>query len=284
VGHQNAGRSLLGKDRRRAAGELSAIECEGGMSVTEDMDAALRGLGVDGGTLTSAAKEALDRSGFVVFPSLLDDSAIRSMKQRIEELEQEEDAWGTGTYSEDPGAVRVENLNHKDPRFDELWLHPVLLAVLQYLLGDFWLGSMTSRSPRPHMGHQRLHRDGPRVFADAATSCQTAWMLDDFNPVRGTTRLVPGSHRFPSRPEEVMTNPEAAHADQVLVEAPRGSLMIFNGYLWHGGTENTTGTLRHGVFSFYPRRDQARKYDQGALLDEETRSRLTAEALYVLGV
>jgi ectoine hydroxylase-related dioxygenase (phytanoyl-CoA dioxygenase family) len=81
-----------------------------------------------------------------------------------------------------------------------------------------------------------------------------------------------------------MTNPEAAHADQVLVEAPRGSLMVFNGYLWHGGTENTTDMLRHGVFSFYARRDQARKYDQGALLDEETRSRLTSEALYVLGV
>jgi ectoine hydroxylase-related dioxygenase (phytanoyl-CoA dioxygenase family) len=254
------------------------------MSVTEDMDVALRGLGVDAGTLFSAAKEALDRDGFVVLPSLLDDAAIQALKQRIEELEQDEDAWGAGTNSEDPGAIRVENLNHKDLRFDELWLHPVLLAVLQYVLGDFWLGSMTSRSPRPHTGHQRLHRDGPRVFADAATSCQTTWMLDDFNPVRGTTRLVPGSHRFPSRPEEAMTDPEVAHADQVLVEASRGSLMVFNGYLWHGGTENTTDMLRHGVFSFYARRDQARKYDQGALLDEETRSRLTSEALYVLGV
>jgi hypothetical protein len=268
----------------RPAGELSAIEPEGSIRMKEDMDAALRGLGVDGGTLTSAAKEALDRDGFVVFPSLLDDAAVQSLKQRVEELETQEDAWGAGTYAEDPRAVRVENLDHKDQRFDELWLHPVLLAVLQYVLGDFWLGSMTSRSPRPHMGHQRLHRDGPRVFAGAATSCQTAWMLDDFNPVRGTTRLVPGSHRFPSRPEDVVADPEAAHADQVLVEAPRGSLMVFNGYLWHGGTENTTDTLRHGVFSFFARRDQARKYDQGALLDEETRSRLTPEALYVLGV
>ena len=250
----------------------------------ENIEVALCGLGVDARTLSPAVKESLDRDGFGVFPSLLDDARIVALKQRVEDLEREEDAWGTGTDPDDPGAIRVENLNHKGPLFDDLWLHPVLLAVLRYFLGDFRLGSMTSRSPRPHGGHQRLHRDGPRVFEAAATSCQTAWMLDDFNSVRGTTRLIPGSHRFPSRPEEVMDDPEAPHPDQVLVAAPRGSLMVFNGYLWHGGTENTTDELRRGVFSFYVRRDQPRKYDQRTLLGEATRSRLSAEACYVLDV
>jgi ectoine hydroxylase-related dioxygenase (phytanoyl-CoA dioxygenase family) len=252
--------------------------------VIDSMEVALRGLDVSAGTLTPEVRGALDREGFAVFSSLLDDRRIEALKQRIEELERSEDAWGAGTNPDDPGAIRVENLNHKGPMFDDLWLHPVLLAVLEYLLVDFRLGSMTSRSPRPQSGHQRLHRDGPRVFADSPTSCQTAWMLDDFNVVRGTTRLVPGSHRFPSRPEDTMDDPELAHPDQVLVEAPRGSLMVFNGYLWHGGTENTTDLLRHAVFSFYVRRDQARKYDQGALLDELTQSRLSPEARYVLDV
>ena len=146
----------------------------------EDIEVALRGLDVDARTLSPAVKESLDEDGFGVFPSMLDDAWIVALKQRIEDLECEEDAWGTGTDPDDPGAIRVENLNHSDPLFDDLWLHPVLLAVLQHFLGDFRLGSMTSRSPRPHRGHQRLHRDGPRVFKDAATSCQTAWMLDDF--------------------------------------------------------------------------------------------------------
>jgi Phytanoyl-CoA dioxygenase (PhyH) len=252
--------------------------------VINSTEAALRGLGVEASTLTSDVSGALDRQGFAVFASLLDDRRIERLKRRIEQLELSEDAWGAGTDPDDPGAVRIENLNHKDPMFDELWLHPVLLAVLQYLLVDFRLGSMTSRSPRPHMGHQRLHRDGPRVFAGTATSCQTVWMLDDFNAVRGTTRLVPGSHRFPSRPEDVVDDPEAAHPDQVLVEAPRGSLMVFNGYLWHAGTQNTTDSMRRGVFTFFVRRDQSRKYDQRALLDNATRSRLSPEACYVLDV
>ena len=250
--------------------------------VTDNMEAALRGLGVTDGMLAASTKGALDGDGFVIVCSLLDDGKIEALKERIEELELAEDAWGAGTDPDDPGAIRVENLNHKNAVFDQLWLHPVLLEVLKYLLVDFRLGSMTSRSPRPHMGHQRLHRDGPRVFTDRATSCQTVWMLDDFNVVRGTTRLVPGSHRRPSRPEDVMDDAEAAHPDQVLVEAPRGSLMMFNGYLWHSGTQNSTDSLRRGVFSFFVRRDQPRKYDQRALLDESTQSRLSPEARYVL--
>jgi hypothetical protein len=248
----------------------------------DNMEAALRGLGVKDGMLAASTKGALDGDGFVVFSSLLDDGEIQALKERIEELELAEDAWGVGTNPDDPGAIRVENLNHKNTIFDQLWLHPVVLAVLHYLLVDFRLSSMTSRSPRPHMGHQRLHRDGPRAFTDRATSCQTVWMLDDFNVVRGTTRLVPGSHRCPSRPQDVTDDVEAAHSDQVLVEAPRGSLMVFNGYLWHSGTQNSTDSLRHGVFSFFVRRDQPRKYDQRALLDESTQSRLSPEARYVL--
>ena len=250
----------------------------------DSMETALRGLGVEAGTLTPDARGALEGEGFAVFASLLDDRRIERLKRRIERLELSEDAWGAGTDPDDPGAVRIENLNHKGPMFDELWLHPVLLAVLQYLQVDFRLGSMTSRSPRPHMGHQRLHRDGPRVFGSTATSCQTVWMLDDFNAVRGTTRLVPGSHRFPSRPEDAVDDPEAAHPDQVLVEAPRGSLVVFNGYLWHAGTQNTTDSMRRGVFSFFARRDQPRKYDQRALLDNATLSRLSPEAFYVLDI
>jgi hypothetical protein len=132
--------------------------------VVAGIDATVCGPGVNVGTLSSAVIETLDRDGFGIFPSLLDDTKIEALRLRIEELEREEDASGAGTNPDDPGAVRVENLNHKGSAFDELWVHPILLAVLHHLLVDFRLGSMTSRSPRPRMGHQQLHRDGPRVF------------------------------------------------------------------------------------------------------------------------
>jgi ectoine hydroxylase-related dioxygenase (phytanoyl-CoA dioxygenase family) len=178
----------------------------------------------------------------------------------------------------------VDNLNHKGAVFDQLWVHPVLLAVMHHYLGDFRLGAMTGRAPRPHTGHQRLHRDWQGAFEERYTACQSVWMLDDFNRATGTTRLIPGSHRFVKRPEEELDDPLAAHPDQVLIEAPRGSLAVFNGYIWHGGTENTRDRLRRGVFTFFARRDQPRSRDQRALLDQSTRSRLSPAACYVLDV
>jgi ectoine hydroxylase-related dioxygenase (phytanoyl-CoA dioxygenase family) len=252
--------------------------------VVDGIDMALKGLGVNEGTLTPAVRDTLERDGFTVFPSLLDVETIETLRQRVQELEREEDAWGAGTNPDDPGAIRVENLNHKGSVFDELWVHPKLLAVVHEYLGDFRLSSMTSRSPRPHLGHQRLHRDGPRFMEGAYTGCQSVWMLDDFNVDRGTTRVIPGSHRFPPSPDEELDDPWAPHPDQVLIEAPAGSLAVFNGYIWHGGTENMTDVLRRGVFTFYVRRDQRRKWDQQALLKEPTKTRLSAEACYVLDV
>jgi ectoine hydroxylase-related dioxygenase (phytanoyl-CoA dioxygenase family) len=252
--------------------------------VVDAIDVALRGLGVNEGTLTPAVREILEREGFAVFPGLLDDGTIERLRHRVQELEHEEDAWGAGTNPGDPGAIRVENLNHKGSVFDDLWVHPTLLAVLSHYLGDFYLNSMTSRSPRPHMGHQPLHRDGPGFVEGTYTACQSVWTLDDFNLEKGTTRLVPGSHRFPARPEDELDDPWAPHPDQLLVEAPRGSLVVFNGYIWHSGTENTTDSLRRGIFTFYVRRGQSRQWDQQALLTESTWSRLSAEACYVLGV
>ena len=152
---------------------------------------------------------------------MLDDRRIEKLKRRIEQLELSEDAWGAGTDPDDPGAVRIENLNHKDPIFNELWLHPVLLAVLQYLLVDFRLGSMTQSLTSPPYGSSEASSGRAAVFESTATSCQTVWMLDDFNAVRGTTRLSTGVAPVPGQnPEDVVDDAEAAHPDQLLVEAP----------------------------------------------------------------
>lgn len=250
----------------------------------DNIETALRELHVSGDALDPTVRESLDRDGFFVFPELLDGSTVDAILSRVEELEQDEDAWTTGTNPEDPGAVRVDNLNHKGAVFDQLWVHPTLLAVMHHYLGEFRLGSMTARAPRPRTGHQRLHCDWQGAFEERYTACQSVWMLDDFNRATGTTRLIPGSHRLHRRPEDDLDDPRASHPDQLLVEAPRGSLAVFNGYIWHGGTRNTTDRLRRGIFTFFVRRDLPRSRDQLALLERSTRSRLGPAACYVLDV
>ena len=55
------------------------------------------------------------------------------------------------------------------------------------------------------------------------------WALTDFTEENGATRIVPGSHRFDSKPEY------GTHPPSIPAEMSRGSVLVWNGSLWHGG-------------------------------------------------
>jgi ectoine hydroxylase-related dioxygenase (phytanoyl-CoA dioxygenase family) len=247
-----------------------------------ELDRALADLGVDSATLSDAARDSLDRNGYAVFPALMSPEAVAEVRAAIIELEEREDAAGAGTNPRDPGAIRIDDVNHKGAIFDQLWQHPVLLACMAHYLGDFRLSSVTSRASRPGQGHQRMHADYWGSLEDGYVACNSGWMLDDFRVENGATRVVPGSHLFGKRPEDVMEDPTALHPNEVRVTGPAGTLVVFNGYLWHGGTLNDTAEPRRGVFQVYSRRDVERQNDQAAVLDPSLDARLSPAARYIL--
>ena len=179
------------------------------MSAVE-LQRALADLGVTSDTLSDDARDSLDRNGYAVFESLMSATAVAEVRDAILELEDREDAAGAGTNPRDPGAIRIDDVNHKGAVFDQLWLNPVLLACMQHYLGDFRLSSVTSRAARPGMGHQNMHVDYWGSLEDGYVACNSGWMLDDFKVENGATRVVPGSHlwgsgrrtrwRIPGRP------------------------------------------------------------------------------------
>jgi ectoine hydroxylase-related dioxygenase (phytanoyl-CoA dioxygenase family) len=70
------------------------------------------------------------------------------------------------------------------------------------------------------------------------------WALTDFTAANGATRIVPGSHRN--------SNPEYGGAyDTIPAEMARGSVLIWDGALWHGGGANATQARRTGIAMNY---------------------------------
>lgn len=122
------------------------------------------------------------------------------------------------------------------------------------------------------------------VAPDRYTVCNSIWLLDDFSKENGATRIVPGTHRSGRLPQEVLQDPMAPHPDEVIIEAPAGSVFIFNSHAWHGGTTNHSAKYRRAIHSYFCRFDQPQQVDQSRYIRNETLQRLSPAAIRMLGL
>jgi ectoine hydroxylase-related dioxygenase (phytanoyl-CoA dioxygenase family) len=131
--------------------------------------------------------------------------------------------------------------------FDELATDPLLLGVLDRVLGHYQLSGPVGIDIGPDETPQGLHRDDvvyPIPWPHQQVVLNTMWALDDFTTDNGATVIVPGSHR---------TSPadKPPDTDAVTATMPAGSVMFYVGTVWHGGGANHTDQRRLGVILEY---------------------------------
>jgi len=136
--------------------------------------------------------------------------------------------------------VHVHNLFAKTRAVDEIAIDPVLLLIIEGILGSlFQLSVGTAMSPQPGVDPQGLHRDDghyPLARPRQPLIANSLIALDDFTQANGATRIAPGSHK---RTEDIKPN-----TDVIFAEMPAGSLLVFDGALWHAGGGNRTKDQR----------------------------------------
>lgn len=249
-----------------------------------DTRTALAELGV--GPLDPTIAASLDRDGFAIVPGVLDDAHMDAIRTRLDELAAEEGEQAGIEVHQEAGTARLSDLVNKGEVFDVFYTHPVVLAGVAHVLqGDLKLSSLNSRAALPGKGHQELHADwGPLDLSEGFQVCNSIWLLDDFTPNNGATRVVPGTHRSGQSPGDVVEDPAAAHPDEQLLLAPAGTVVIFNSHLWHGGTTNRTDSPRRAVHSYFTRRHQPPQLDQRACMRAETHRRMAPAARYIVDV
>ncbi len=157
---------------------------------------------------------------------------------------------------------------------------------MAYIMADeIHFDSLNGRNCPPGEGLQGLHRDSMGSKDEIGYRvCQSLWILDDFTPENGATRIVPGTHRSNDDPHEVMEDTKAPHPNEELVLAPAGTVVVFNGHCWHGGTENRTQAQRRVLHGCWVRRDQTQQQVQAEWLSPETIARLSPAERYILHV
>jgi ectoine hydroxylase-related dioxygenase (phytanoyl-CoA dioxygenase family) len=110
------------------------------------------------------------------------------------------------------------------------------------------------------------------------------FMVDEFRRDNGATRFVPGSHRWGHAPSDMMHDPSADFEGQVSACGPAGSVVIYNGSVWHGHGVNRTKEPRPSIQGAYIRRDDKQGTNQAVRMRPETLGRIGALAKYVLNV
>jgi phytanoyl-CoA dioxygenase PhyH len=184
------------------------------------------------GLLTAERRESLERDGYLLVSSLLDETVLAPVRARLDEMvHQTLVAWdaGPGQDVEERGVVHA-TLGLSDPDFAPCREHPLLAEAAAAVLGPDWhLSGLELRAPLPGCGHQGLHPDyfpGHRTHGPWR-SLSAMWCISAFTPENGPLRVIPGSHRAGQNPADALPPgcEMGPHPAEVKVVAPAGSVM-----------------------------------------------------------
>lgn len=188
---------------------------------------------------------AMEAQGYCIVEGMLSKKAVRETKADLLDIlgvtpKGRNDFEGYATK-------RIYALFAKTRMFDKPAIDPLLLGVLDRVLGFYQLSAPVGIFIGPGEAAQGLHKDQsvyplPDDFPPVVLN--TIWAFDDFTKANGATRLIPKSHTWTGR---------APNASDKLIyaEMPAGSVMFYPGNAWHGGGANTTATPRLGVILEY---------------------------------
>jgi len=126
---------------------------------------------------------------------------------------------------------------------DELVLNADLLRLIRSQLGEsIQLSIASTMEIFPGETPQALHQDDAYFRIQnphPSLVLNTMVALTDFTEANGATRLVPGSNGW-ARAVNI-------HEPSIAAAMPAGSVLIWDGALWHGGGPNETDDIRFGL-------------------------------------
>ncbi len=192
--------------------------------------------------------EHIRRLGYTIVENAIESSLLDSLSEALVRLERERDIRPAMNGFEGHRTVRIYNLLAFGAPFTEVPVHANVLPIVEQVLDPGCLvSSLSSIAIDPGEIAQPIHADDmvmPVAKPHVPFVCNSMWALTDFTDANGATRLVPGSH--------LKDNPVYGGTyETIAAEMKRGSVLIWDGALWHGGGANQTGQRRTGVAMNY---------------------------------
>ncbi len=189
------------------------------------------------------------QDGYTVVEDAIEASLLDALHGELERIERDDKIVPAENIFEGARTVRIYNLLARGKIFESIPVHPAILPIVERVLDRGCLvSSLSSIAIGPGELAQPLHADDmliPLPRPHVPIVCNTMWAITDFTIDNGATRIVPGSHTRDTAPllgEDVET---------IAAAMRRGSVLVYNGSLWHGGGANRTPHRRLGLAMNY---------------------------------
>ncbi len=192
----------------------------------------------------AAVAEAVAEHGYAIVRDMLDTEGLARLRGELRPLISATPAGHEAFMG--ARTVRFGRLLARSEQARAMALDPLLLEIVEGVLGPFCVRIQINYTGVMHLlpgeTAQVLHRDaGLYPFQNPAPPliCATMWAVTDFSRGNGATWLAPGSHLWDE--DRVPVESEVVQA-----EMPAGSMLLYNGAVFHGGGANRSNAARTG--------------------------------------
>jgi hypothetical protein len=156
----------------------------------------------------------------------------------------------------------------EDPVFEEACTHPAALALAEYICGRGCTLSSVLATVRIAGSALGLHCDQGQIaapFPEHLVNLTACWVTDEFTKANGAFMIIPGTQRRRRNP----TPAEGQGLEgAIAVECPPGSVVLWDGAVWHGNYPRTEPGQRVVLHVTYTRLAYRPVHDFSYLTDE----------------
>ena len=225
----------------------------------------------------------LQRDGYTVVPRMLTPDECDTAARELDRL------------AKSRGRGGLECVFNKAPVFERAYQISDLLRLIRQFLGqDTVLCAVHGSIIEPGKGGGGLHADGAntghlrtrsqapvdegRRITSHAMSINTIFCVSEFTSRNGATQVVPGSHRT-----ESIDIPDTAVEQAHIIEAERGSTILFHANIWHGSSENQSSQRRYAMIAPWRRNWSRGPYELCRMVKPEIVERAGADGRRIFG-
>jgi len=196
-----------------------------------------------------AHAERISRDGYTVIENAIEPDLVAALHDDLLRLEAKYEIRPADNPFEGSRTVRIYNLLVHGALYQRIPVHEHVLPLVERVLDRGCLiSSLSSISIDPGEIAQPIHADDqliPLPKPHVPLVCNSMWAISDFDEENGATRVISGSHLRDHSPQF------GQPYESVPAEMPRGSVLVWNGSLWHGGGANLSGARRVGIAMNY---------------------------------